>query len=113
MAFTSFEQLAKKTLVKSGVKGRVDTALALDRAGKILAALLDEDTARGVRPGFVRFRALTLYCRDASTAACVGPFEQEIIEYVNTAFRAPMIDRVRAVLESAYSSSHPHGADSV
>ncbi len=107
MAFTSFEQLAKKTLVKSGVKGRVDTALALDRAQKIMSALLDEDTKAGVRPGFVRFRALTLFCRDASAAACVGPFEQEILEYVNTAFRNPIVDRIHAVLESSYSSSHP------
>ncbi|MDP2630996.1 MAG: hypothetical protein Q8P56_06365 [Candidatus Uhrbacteria bacterium] len=107
MAFTSFEQLAKKTLIKSGVKGRVDTALALDRAQKMLTALLDEDTLSGVRPGFVRFRALTLFCRDASTAACVGPFEQEILEYVNAAFRNPIVDRIQAVLESSYSSSHP------
>lgn len=107
MAFTSFGQLAKKTLIKSGVKGRVDTALALDRAQKILSALLDEETMAGVRPGFVRFRALTLFCRDASTAACVGPFEQEIVEYVNNAFGNPIIDRIRAVLESSYSSSHP------
>lgn len=112
MAFTSFEQLAKKTLIKSGVKGRVDTALALDRAQKVLTALLDEDTIAGVRAGYVRFRSLTLFCRDASTAACVGPFEQEILEYVNTAFSKPIVDRVRAVLESSYSSSHPNGAHS-
>jgi hypothetical protein len=109
MAFTSFAQLAKKSLAKAGVKKQVDTALALDRAQKILSALLDEETRAAIRPGFVRFRSLTLFCRDASTAACVGPFESEIVEYVNTAFPAPIIDRIRAVLESSYSSSHRHG----
>jgi len=112
MSFTSFEHLAKKTLLKSGVKGRVDTALALDRAQKVLSALLDEDTVTGVRPGYIRFRILTLFCRDASTAACVGPFEREILEYVNTAFSKSIVDRVRAVLESSYSLSHSHGSDS-
>jgi|GEM_PF-2437098 len=109
MAFTAFGQLAKKSLARSGVKSQVNTALALDRARQILAALLDEETMAGVRPGYIRFRSLTLFCRDASTAACVGPFEKEVVEYVNAAFGTAVIDRVSAALESSYSSSHPDG----
>jgi len=103
MAFTSIAHLAQKSLTRSGVKGRVDTAIAIDRAQKVIAALLDEEVAPCIRPAYIRFRTLTLACSHSSFAACVGPFEREILEYVNAGFSKPVADRVRVILENAYT----------
>ncbi|MDO8571619.1 MAG: hypothetical protein Q7R79_02985 [bacterium] len=102
MALTAFGQLAKKTLARTGVRAQVNTAVALDRTGKVLAVLLDEDMIQGVRPAFIRFRTLTLACMSSSYAACVAPFEVEILEYVNKGFEKPIADRLRVVLDNDY-----------
>lgn len=105
MAFTSFANLAQKSLTRSGVKGRVDTAIAIDRAQKVINALLDEEIAPCIHPAYIRFRTLTLSCSHSSSAACIGPFEQEILEYVNAGFPKPVADRLRVILDNAYTLS--------
>lgn len=100
MALTAFAQLAKHSLNRVGVRQQIDTALALERARAVLGALLDEDTSAAVRPAYIRYKALTLACRHSSAAACVGPFEQEIIEYVNGGFPRALIQRITVILDT-------------
>ena len=105
MALTAFAQLVKKNMNRASIGPQVQGALALERARNVLHALLDEETDRAVRPAYIRYKALTLACRHSSAAACVGPFEQEILEYVNKGFAAPIAQRLRVILETdeAYS----------
>lgn len=103
MALQAFSQLAQRTFGKSSMNQQIQTALALERCGKVLDALLDEDTRLTVRPLYIRYKALTLACKHSSAAACISPFEQEIMEYVNGGFPQPLIQRVRVILDTDYS----------
>lgn len=99
MPLQSFAHLAQKTLNRVGVRKRIDIALALERARTVMDALLDDDTKYAVRPAFIRYKTLTLACRHSSAAACVGPFEQEILEYVNRGLAYPIAERLSVILD--------------
>lgn len=100
MALQPFSSLVKNNINRNGMVQGVATALALERCRNVMDALLDEDTSRAIRPAYIRYKALTLACRNSSAAACVGPFEQEILEYVNKGLARPMAERVRVILDS-------------
>lgn len=104
MALTAVAQLVKKNMNRARLGPQVQVALALERARNVLHALLDEETDRAVRPAYIRHNTLTLACRHSSAAACVGPFEREILDYVNEGFPRPIAGRLRVVLDSAIQS---------
>lgn len=100
MPLQSFAQLARNSLNRVGVRKQIDVALALERCQKVMDALLDEDTRKAVHPAYIRYKALTLACRHSSAAACVGPFEGEILEYVNRGLSYPIAERLRVILDT-------------
>ncbi|MBI4252633.1 DUF721 domain-containing protein [Candidatus Uhrbacteria bacterium] len=100
MALTAFSQLVTKNIHRTSIGPQVQTALALERARNVLHALLDEETDRAVRPAYIRYNALTLRCRHSSAAACIGPFEQEILDYVNKGFPAPVAKRLHVIFDT-------------
>ena len=99
MALQSFSALAQRAFGRKGIHQQIDVALAIERAQKVMDALLDDETRRAVRPAYIRYKALTLACRHSSAAACVGPFEGEILEYVNKGLTYPIAERLRVVLD--------------
>lgn len=104
MALQPFSKLITHIINRTGVRQQINAALALERCRNVMDALLDEETAKAVRPAYIRYKALTLACRNSSAAACVGPFEQEILEYVNKGLAQPMADRLRVILEPVIPS---------
>lgn len=99
MALTAFSHLVKKNINRAGVGQHVQTALALERARNVLDALLDEETKLAIRPAYIRYNALTLACRHSSASACLGPFEEEILDYVNKGFPSPVVKRLRVIFD--------------
>lgn len=106
MALTALSQLVNKNMKRAGVGQHVQTALALERARNALDALLDEETKLAVRPAYIRYNALTLACRHSSASACLGPFEQEILEYVNKGFPSPVAKRLRVIFDDSNNETH-------
>ncbi|MEK7123148.1 MAG: DciA family protein [Patescibacteria group bacterium] len=104
MALTPIGTLVEKAAKRTGVNQQIRTALALERCRHVLDALLDEETRTAVRPASIRYKQLTLACRHSSVAACVGPFEVEILEYVNKGLPYPIVERLRVILETVIPS---------
>lgn len=100
MALTSIGTLVEKAAKRTGVNQQIRISLALERCRHVLDALLDDETRAAVRPASIRYKQLTLACRHSSAAACVGPFEVEILEYMNRGQSCPIAERIRVILDN-------------
>ncbi len=97
MPLLQIGNLLQKSLKKTGIKKQVDCAIALERAGQALSHVLGEEILEHIRPVYVRYKTLTIACLSDSAAAKIGRFEDDIVSFVNEAFPAPIIERIRVI----------------
>lgn len=97
MPFTSIEKLVDHAVKRAGLKKQVDTAVALERATKIIRTILGSDTEQTIRPAYIRYKTLTIACIDSSAAATVGMIDQEILDYVNEGQPYKIAERIGVI----------------
>lgn len=97
MPFAQLKDLMPRSLQRAGIKKQVEYTLALERARDVMAALMGEDICDYANPAFVQNRTLTIATLSSGAAASVGMYENDILEYVNSGFMRPIVDRIRVV----------------
>lgn len=97
--FTSLSSLLTTAAKRSHIKTQVDVSLALERASGAIAAHMG-DYLFSVRPAYIRYKTLFIAVPDASCAAQVGLYANQIIAAVNTRSSKSIIDRIQVVMET-------------
>lgn len=97
MPFTSIDTLVDRAMKRAGFKKHIETAIALERATKIIRTILGDDTDQTIRPAYVRYKILTIACIDSSAAASIGMIQDDILEYVNAGYPQKIAERIGVI----------------
>ena len=97
--FTSLSSLLTTAAKRSHIKTQVDVSLALERASGAIAAYMGEYLF-SVRPAYIRYKTLFIAVPDASCAAQLGLYANQILAAVNIGSSKSTVDRIQVVLET-------------
>jgi hypothetical protein len=88
------KQLLGKSLKQAGIKHRVDTALVLEKAQRVLVEVVGEGVAKKVKPLYVRHKTMNLACLSSVVAQEIKLHENQIIEKINQGFDRELVERL-------------------
>ncbi len=95
MSFTPLKKLVDDSVQRHGIKNDVDASLALEVAQKIFEEFFGHDSAKSMKPLYVKRGVLTVSCVSSVAAQELKLREREILKKLKERTGTSLVERLR------------------